>query len=921
MREKLSMDKGWKFHKGNPELPPIVGHQAIYMGSKTERAQGLATRDYYDADWEEVNLPHDYVILGAYDKTTEGNHGFLKREDAWYRKNFILEEADEDQRITLIFDGIVTHSTIWVNGHLMERNFCGYNSFEIDVTDILRPSGETNVIAVKVDLSEFEGWWYEGGGIYRHVWLLKTSKVAVATWGTFVNPIKTDNDWQVEIEAKIINRDYIDGNRTVVHELFTQEAVSVSKVSDLIDLNHSEFVTSKTSVTIEDPTLWDLDHPYMYYAITSVLEDDVVIDTYRTNFAFRTLRFDADTGFYLNGVNTKVKGVCGHQDHGGLGVAVPEQIWELRIKKLKAMGCNAYRCGHTPASTEFLDLCDQYGLMVMDESRWFETSRIGKMQVEAMLVKDRNHPSIFMWSVGNEEPVQSTDVGEHIAKHLKSFVRTYDKSRPVTVALNGGFYDSKVSKACDVIGINYNFSSYDKAHALLPDHPICSPEVGATSNTRSVYENNEAKKHFVAYDEVHAPFGSTHRKAWEEVVKRDFVFGMFVWCGYEYRGESQWPKLFAGGGALDSSGYEKDNYYLFKALWTREAMAYVMPHWNLDVTKGTEVKVMTYTNGDEVELFLNGQSLGRRKHDPINQTEWMVPYEEGLIEVVAYKDGLEFARDSKQTLKAPFQIDVELCDTGDKSSEDNVVVFDVKLKDAQGRLARHIDCDMTFELKGLTLLGTGNGDPSDHGLNQINERSIFRGLCQVIAIADKGASEGEIFVRTKDYGKSYLMLKTDKLRVNKSMASVDREWKISQWWKSRLQDDAIDIEIPVKTGDVNTWEPVSFDSNIFDGETGYRHYYVSSKMPSFDSEHKVAQIKLSGVQGDVTFKVEHNKNYWPLPEPKEFLAITKHYSGADKEEAMIQLDGFGKDEAVLLHIVVKNDTTIKASVSSVEWLI
>jgi len=918
LREILRINRDWKFFKGDPEPQPIYGHQAVYMASKTERGQGFASRDFYDADWENITIPHDYVIQEDYDKTLHGCHGYLPRNNSWYRRSFKTLEEYKNMRITIIFDGILTHSTVWVNGHLMERNFCGYTSFEIDITDILKPVGDVNVIAVKVDVSEFEGWWYEGAGINKNVWLLKTNKVAISTWGTYVNPVFKENEWNIEIESRITNRDFKSQEIEIEHILVDKDKKIIKSQREKFNLSDQNEDVHFSTMKFKDPILWSIDNPYLYTVISRIYSDGIEIDTYETETGFRTLLFDADKGFFLNGEFLKIKGVCGHFDHGGLGSALPEQILELRIKKLKSMGCNAFRCGHTPPAPEFLNLCDKYGLLVMDESRWFETSRDGLSQLKNMIIRDRNHPSVFIWSVGNEEPVQSTSVGENIAIHLKKFVKSFDKTRPVTVALNGGFFDSKVSKASDVVGVNYNYRCYDELHKLLPNHPICSPEVGATSNTRSIYKNDPENGHFLAYDEIAASFGSTHRKAWMEVDKRDFVFGLFVWTGFEYRGESTWPKLFAGGGAFDSSGFEKDNYYLFKALWTDEPMVHILPHWNLELNPGEEVKVVTYTTGDEVELFINNESLGRRNNDKYNQLEWQVNYIPGEIKAIAYKNNKIIATEIKKTQKGPFKLDIQKDDTGNLSSDQSVAVFTVSIKDIDGNFASHLCDEMSFSLSGMVLLGTGNGDCSDHDSNTAHSRKIFNGLCQIVTQLDPEAKNYSISIKTKKYGeKSYNFEK--KFKSYKELESTSREWTINQWWKSPLYFESIDLTKEINIHDVNTWEPITLNENSFKDEKGFRQYYVSTKMPNFNDNLNKASLVITGVKGHIIFKIEHNKNYWPLPEPKEFLTINREID-SDNEEIIIPLQNFKKDEAVIINFISVN-TNKKSSIKSVNWLI
>lgn len=923
MREKLRIDQGWKFFIGDPKVQKPFGHQDVYMASKTERGRGLAARDFYDGDWEDVTLPHDYVIAGDYDESEHGCHGYLKRENAWYRRTFNTLEEDKNKRITLMFDGIVTHSNVWVNGHLMERNFCGYTSFVMDVTDVLKPVGESNVIAVKVDLSEFEGWWYEGGGINRHVWMVKTENVAIAPFGTFVKPEIIDNtcNWLVDIEARVKNSAFTNEEVIVSHDILDEDNQVIVSVEDQLNLDYQVEVTSKTSVEVDNPAIWDLDTPHMYKVITTVYvfegDSKVVSDIYETAFGFRTIRFDPNTGFYLNEENMKVKGVCIHFDHGGLGSAIPDQVLELRIKKLKDMGCNSFRCGHTPPAPEFLDLCDRYGMLVMDESRWFESSRDGLEQAKNMIIRDRNHPSVFIWSVGNEEPLQSTEVGANIATHLKGLVKSLDRTRPVTVALNGGYYDQQVTKASEIVGINYQYSVYDDVHKLLPDHPICSPEVGATSNTRSIYKNDPENGRYLAYDEIAASFGSTHRKAWMEVDIRDFVFGMYVWTGYEYRGESTWPKLFAGGGALDSSGYEKDNYHLFRALWTQEPMVHILPHWNLDVAEGEMVKVMTYTNAYEVELFLNGVSLGRKVNDKYMQTQWSVPYDKGVLKAVAYTNDTEVATDEKHTLEGPYHIEVVKCDTGNISADQSVLVYDVSIRDSEGRLATHLDDQMEFSLKGMDLIGTGNGDCADHDHNQVPKRRIFKGLCQVVTRVNANEDELIIQVTSQSFGEAECKL-TNNFDFVKSLEVTDREWTIDLWWKSRPETEAIDPETAINVHDVNTWEPIHLSAKSFDDKQDFRQYYVKTKMPSFDDDQMVASLELKDIKGDVTFKVSHNPNYWPLPRPKEFLSIVKTFN-EDIDSETIVLEGFGKDESILVQIITNNNKVSKSGLNSVNW--
>ncbi|RYY31911.1 MAG: beta-galactosidase, partial [Sphingobacteriaceae bacterium] len=406
VQERLSFDRGWKFHLGDIPFPEIKTHEESYNSAKAGNANGAASPDYIDRAWRTLNLPHDWVVEGEYDSTENIGQSYRKRGYGWYRRQFKLDTTDCGKYLEVQFDGIATHATVWVNGTLMHRSWSGSSSFYIDISAIAKYGDEINTIAVRVDANAMEGWWYEGAGIYRHVWLVKRSPVHIITDGVFANPVKDKKgNWVVPVEVTVENSGKADADVEV-------EAFVTDKSGKLI--NHSS-AQSRVAVlgrkvanlmlTVDHPTLWSVDTPALYRVIVKVKQSGIVTDTLLTKCGFRTVRFDSEKGLFLNGQPLKIQGVCNHQDHAGVGVAVPDALWEFRLRKLKEMGVNGYRCAHNPPAVELLDACDSLGMLVMDENRNFNASPEYVRQLEWMVRRDRNHPSIILWSVFNEEPM------------------------------------------------------------------------------------------------------------------------------------------------------------------------------------------------------------------------------------------------------------------------------------------------------------------------------------------------------------------------------------------------------------------------------------------------------------------------------------------------------------------------------------
>jgi len=546
LRERLSMDFGWKFHLGDIPAPSSASHGEAYMNVKAGEAGSGAKPDFDDSAWRTVDVPHDWAVEGSFAPEHNLSHGYLPAGISataavgWYRKTFLLPPEDSGRRLRVEFDGVFRNCTVWLNGFRLGNNLSGYTSFAYDVTDAANCGGE-NVLSVRVDASAFEGWWYEGAGIYRHVWLVKTDPLAVAHWGTFVRAELLDSgdrfvshDAVLTIETTVANEHDRDADCELVSEIIAPDGNAVATVRSQARLAAGERHDFAQTAAVPQPALWSVDSPNLYRLRTIVKGDPQgshtgdpegptaavarAVDEYSTTFGIRSVRFDPDQGFFLNGKPLKLKGTCNHQDHAGVGVAVPDRINEFRIQRLKEMGSNAYRCAHNPPTPELLDACDRLGMLVMDENRILGSSPEVLGQLDSLVRRDRNHPCVIIWSLANEEPAQGTEAGARIAATMKRLVRRLDPSRPVTMAMNGA-WGSPTSAVLDVQGCNYFIDGYDDYHRRFPRHPMVGSETASTVSTRGIYANDAAvaataQKGYVSAYDVNSPgWGATAERA------------------------------------------------------------------------------------------------------------------------------------------------------------------------------------------------------------------------------------------------------------------------------------------------------------------------------------------------------------------------------------------------------------------------
>ena len=771
-REMLSLDQGWRFHLGDIPMPVLITHNETYNSAKAGKAWAAAAPEYKDASWRKLDLPHDWAVEGPFEPKENISQGYRPRGIGWYRRQFKLDEADSGKHLEIQFEGIATHCTVWFNGTIVARNWCGYTSFYVDITPMAKYGQAVNTVVVRVDANAMEGWWYEGAGIYRHTWLVKRNPVHIATDGVFANPVrKSVGSWTVPVEVTLANSGPDSAKTEVAVTLLDPSGREIARRKTSARIGALEEAVAKILIPVSQPKLWSVDEPVLYRVCTVVSREGKVVDAVTNTCGFRTIRFDADKGFFLNDQPVKIKGTCNHQDHAGVGVAVPASLWEFRIRRLKELGSNAYRCAHNPPAREFLDACDRLGLLVMDENRNFNVAPEYMRQLEWMVRRDRNHPSIILWSVFNEEPMQATPQGYEMVRRMAAAVKRLDPTRPVTAAVNDGMTSPvNVSMAVDVVGFNYHQDEYDQFHKKHPAQPITSSEDTSCWMTRGVYENDTNSSYAESADVVAAPWGATHRKAWSEIAARPFVAGGFVWTGFDYRGEPQkfvWPSVSSVFGIMDTCGFPKAAYYLHQAAWIdSRPVLQIVPHWNWAGREGKPVKVMVMSNVGKVELLLNGKSLGEKSVDKLVGVEWEVPYAPGKLEAVARKDGKEIIRNAVETTGVP--VALKLVPDRESLAGDGADALPVTVcaVDAQGREVPTANLPVTFEISGPgAIIGHGNGDNCSHEPEKGNRRSLFNGLAQII-VQSQRSGVGTVTLTAKADGVKSAEVRLDVRRAS-----------------------------------------------------------------------------------------------------------------------------------------------------------
>jgi beta-galactosidase len=754
IRSRENFNSSWKFFLGD--------------------ASNAMELKFDDSGWRLLNLPHDWSIEGEFkaDNPATPGGGALPGGIGWYRKVFMIEEAEKDKLVFLEIDGAYMNSEVWINGHYLGKRPNGYSSFSYELTPYLTYGKNSNIVAVKVDNSKQpNSRWYSGSGIYRNVWLVKTNPVYIDHWGTFVTtPEINTESASINIKTKLKNTSELQQRIQLLTTIISPDAKKVASVKTDTVINPNTIIELNQDIKVIKPDLWSVETPVLYKAVSYVKAENKPVDNYSTSFGIRYFEFDSLKGFLLNGQQVKIKGVCNHHDLGCLGSAINSRAIERQLEILKSMGCNGIRTSHNPPAPELLDLCDRMGFIVIDEM--FDMWKSGKnpfdfslywdewheRDLRDLILRDRNHPSVFVWSIGNEinEQWQKDDTtGILITKELAGIVRSLDTTRPITANWNDPYPHNEmfISDALDLRGYSYQLKEFEPFIRNYPGQKFLGTETTSALATRGYYDmpsdsirrwpvrwdipftNGSPGNTVSAYDNVSAPWGSTHEETWKIIKKYDYLSGMYIWTGFDYLGEPTpygWPSRSSYFGIVDLAGFPKDCYYMYQSEWTKKPVLHVFPHWNWN--QGDTIDVLAYFNCEEVELFLNGESKGikRKLGDDLHVT-WRLDFTPGTIKVIGRTGGKEVLTQIINTAGKPAKIKLT-ADRQTISADGNDLSFiTVDILDKEGNLVPDADNLVNFELTGNAIIaGVDNGCQTSHEPFKANYRKAFNGKCLAV---------------------------------------------------------------------------------------------------------------------------------------------------------------------------------------------
>ncbi len=762
-RSHTNIDEGWKFHFGHAANPEKDFNYSIAASfSKSGKSTGTAIEPKFtDTAWAKVDLPHDWAVSLPFvnvDNFDVQSHGykpvgglFPETSIGWYRKHFTVNKSEEGKRFELQFDGIFRDANIWVNGFYLGNNKSGYVGENYDITDVLK-FGEDNVITVRVDATQYEGWFYEGAGIYRHVWLNSYSNLHIKDDGVFASAEVTPAKSTLSIQTEVINENFTPAAYSITTYLKDRHGKTIGQSkSEGIKLGVNEEKTTKHIINVAKPNLWSPENPYLYRIVVEIRQNGKTIDSKTVKFGFRNIEIKKN-GVFLNWKHIKIKGTNNHQDHAGVGSALPDYLQYYRISLLKNMGSNAYRTSHNAPTPELLEACDSLGMLVLDEQRLLNSGKESRDQFTRLLKRDRNHPSVFLWSIGNEEGmIQANETGKKIAQTLLAQQKQYDPSRTSTYAADLPNVFKGVNEVIPVRGFNYRQFDVATYHQDHPDQPLIGTEMGSTVTTRGIYIKDTIRA-YVPDQDITAPWWASKAEDWWKLsAENEYWLGGFVWTGLDYRGEPtpyQWPNVNSHFGIMDVCGFPKNIYYYYQSWWTDKDVLHISPHWNWPDKRhwdrpNDDVEVWVNTNADNVELFLNGKSLGKKDMPRNRHLNWTVQYQPGKLEAIAYKKGRKLTA-SVETTGPAAEVVMTPYKTTIMADGKDCTVINISAVDKDGREVPDADNMIRFYLEGdAKIIGVGNGDPSSHESDQCADgawqRSLFNGKCQVIVQSGKTA--------------------------------------------------------------------------------------------------------------------------------------------------------------------------------------
>ncbi len=744
-REQLLLDFGWKFFQGHGSDPARdLGFGKDQGDFAKSGGFDFATAKFDDSKWRPLNLPHDWAVELPFVRDEElQSHGYKplgrrypETSVGWYRRTFDIPKEDAGRRIAVQFDGAFRSALVFVNGYFVGRNDNGYAPSRFDLTDFLNYGGK-NYLVVRMDASFGDGWFYEGAGIYRHVWLTKTEALHLGQWESYVRATVTSNKTTLDLGTVVRNEGFESERCRIRWQIFdpTGKPAATADAVEMLVAAGSSMAVKAMNAVLTNPALWSPEAPNLYTALITV-DGGKLRDAERITFGIRDLKWDADKGFFLNGKPVKIKGTCNHQDHAGVGAALPDRLQSYRIEVLKQMGCNAVRTSHNMPTPEWVEACDRLGMMMMCETRMMSSNAEGLAQLELMVKRYRNSPAIILWSMGNEEDLLQHDPqGERVLADMAARTHELDPTRLCTAAVNGS-YDSHFADSLDVMGFNYNLNVCDEWHKAHPKKPSIGSETASTVATRGIYSTDKLRNWVSAYDLNYPPWAETAEQWWSFYATREWLGGGFAWTGFDYRGEPTpygWPSINSQFGIVDMCGFPKDDFYYYRAWWGQEPVLHLFPHWNWEPREGEPISVWVHSNLDSVEVFLNGKSQGSQKVQPFKHLEWKVNYEPGVLEARGKKDGKVVLVDKRETTGEPASIRLTADRTEINADGEDVSVIRVEALDKEGRTVPTADNLIHFKVTGDgALLGVGNGDPNCQESDKEPKRSLFNGLAQLI---------------------------------------------------------------------------------------------------------------------------------------------------------------------------------------------
>ncbi len=788
-RERLLLDFGWRFHFGHADDPnKDFGFGGSTWGNfqKTGNFMPAGALAFDDGDWRCLDLPHDWAVELPFqndpDLLNKGFYPLGRKYPAtsvgWYRRVFEVPADAAGKRITIEFDGAYREAMVVLNGFYIGRHSGGYDPFSFDVTDFVYV-GQPNVLLVRVDATQSDGWFYEGAGIYRHVWLVKTNPLHVKQWGTLVKSQLRTREASLSILTEVSNDGLAPRDARVVSTIVDPSGQPVGKhIAASASIVQGADQSYLQEIVVQRPLLWSLEERNLYKLVTEIQADGQVVDRCETPFGIRTVAFDADKGFLLNGKPVKLKGTCNHQDHAGVGAALPDAVQSYRVRKLQEMGCNSIRTSHNPPTPELLDACDQLGMLIFDETRMMSSNAEGISQFENLVRRDRNHPSVFMYSMGNEEGQANTARGSLILSAMKAIATRHDGSRPVSIAPAGAIGTGGLALG-DVAGYNYMDPAAEEFHKKHSDKPVMGTETVSAVGTRGIYITDRTKGFVSSYD----PYTTTGRASaegwWRFCNARPWLSGGFIWTGFDYRGEpspNQWPNISSQYGIIDTCGFPKDSFYYYQSWWTTMPVLHLFPHWNWPGMEGKEIAVWAYSNLDRVELFANGKSLGAKDVKKDSHVAWIVKYAPGSIEARGWKNGKQVMTTKRDTTGSAAKLVIRADRDAISADGEDVVMLAVEVQDSQGRTVPITDNEVAFRVSGSgKLIGTGNGDPTDHSPDKGTSRKAFSGFCMALVQSSKTAGTITVDATSAGLASASLTLPAKSETLRPQVAAWQRE--------------------------------------------------------------------------------------------------------------------------------------------------